>query len=95
MICTVKEGSSIIILVGAKARRLRVDNQDGTTNIPAVTPAAEHLSTLTTLKEVQRNWTRTTGIATTTLAPPFGGLFGLGALAARPPVKKRTRTPVM
>ncbi|CAF0921793.1 unnamed protein product [Adineta steineri] len=54
---------------GVKVRRLKVDNQDGTTNIPPITPAAEHLSTLANLKDVRENFT----IAPTT----FGGLFGI------------------
>jgi len=86
---------------GAKARRVKMDNQDGSTSIPSLTPAAEHLSTLTTLEEVRKKWVRNNGITTTAFAPTLGGLFGRGATAtALPPVpitkkRTRTRTPVM
>lgn len=33
-----------------------MQNQDGTTDIPSLTPEAEHLSTLSTLKEVREKW---------------------------------------
>jgi len=68
-----------------------MDNQDGTTGIPSLTPAAEQLSTLKTLKEVREKWVRYNGVVATTVPPTFGGLFGLGTAAA-PVTKKRTRT---
>ncbi|CAF0781928.1 unnamed protein product [Rotaria sp. Silwood1] len=82
---------------GAKARRLKLNNQDGTTSIPALTPAAEHLSTLKTLKEVREKWVRYTGSVATSVTSTFGGLFGCGTKVAAVPsvpiIKKRsTRT---
>src|SRR5258708_2870312 len=89
------------LFIGAKARRVRMDNQDGTADIPSITPAAEHLSTLTTLKEVREKWTRNNVITVTPIVPTFGGVFGFGTTAAArrsaPTTKKlkrtRTRTP--
>lgn len=84
----------VFLFIGVKSRRLKMDNKDGTTGIPSLTPAAEHLSTLKTLKEVREKWVRNNGITATAVLPTFGGLFGLGATVA-PVTKKRTRTPVM
>jgi hypothetical protein len=86
------------VFIGAKTRRVRMDNQEGAADIPSVTPVAEHLSTLKTLKEVRDKWVRNTGLAT-----PFVGTFGvmpgLGLVATTLPrlgiKKKRTRTPVI
>lgn len=33
-----------------------MENQNGTTDIPALTTEAEHLSTLSTLKEIRDTW---------------------------------------
>jgi hypothetical protein len=85
----------VFLFIGVKTRRLKMDNKDGTTSIPSLTPAAEHLSTLKTLKEVREKWVRNNGITATAVVPPkVGGLFGLGATVA-PVTKKRTRTPIM
>jgi hypothetical protein len=87
-ICKIKQKNDLFIFlfIGVKARRVKIDNKDGGTNIPSVTPAAEHLSTLTTLKEVREKWV-TSGATTT-----FGGLFGLGATAtAFPPATLRKK----
>lgn len=88
--------------IGAKTRRLKMNNQDGTIDIPSITPFAEDLSKLTTLKEVREKWmtsNKTTGRMSTL---PFGGLFGVGTTLTAPILpmltKKRTRTtraPVM
>jgi hypothetical protein len=78
----------LYLFIGAKARRLRMDNQNGTC-VPTLTPAAEHLSTLSTLKEVREKWVYNNNAVAT---PTFGGLFGLGLKRPKP---KRTRTPVM
>ncbi len=89
------------LFIGAKARRVRTDNQNGTTNIPLLTPAAEHLSTLKTLAAVREKWKQNNQTTATHTIPTFGGLFGLGTTAAAVPpapiTKKRTRTrtPVM
>jgi hypothetical protein len=87
------------LFIGVKVRRLRMDNQDGTSSIPSLTLEAEHLSTLKTLEEVRGKWVSNNGTTVTAFAPTVGGLFGLAATAAaRPPLpitKKRTRTPVM
>ncbi|CAF0745038.1 unnamed protein product [Rotaria sordida] len=87
---------------GAKARRLKMNNQDGTTSIPALTPAAEYLSTLRTLKEVREKWADNTKTVATPTTSIFGGLFGCGTTVATVPsapiIKKRstrTRTPVI
>jgi hypothetical protein len=78
-----------------------VDNQDGSTSIPSLTPAAEHLSTLKTLKEVREKWTESNGTTVGFSTLTTGGLFGLGVTpAARPHAKiarkaGRTRAPVM
>jgi len=83
----------IFFYIGAKARRVKIDNKDGGTNIPSVTPAAEHLSTLTTLKEVREKWMSNNGIlATSGATTRFGGLFGLGTTAtAFPPATLRKK----
>ena len=61
---------------GAKAHRLTASKHLGTDGIPAVTPAAEHLSTLSTLKEVRGLWNGTEAAALISFFPPAGGLFG-------------------
>lgn len=72
-----------------------MDNTDGAANIPPITPAAEELSTLTTLKEVREKWKTNTGTTT------FGGLLGFGTTATPlPPAPRgkkatRTRAPIM
>jgi hypothetical protein len=101
-ICVVKQYIYSSLFIGAKVRRLKMENNDGSTSIPALTANAEHLSTLKTLKEIREKWTGSTG---TTFAFPTsttGGLFGLGITpaAARPRARvtkkaKRTPTPVM
>jgi hypothetical protein len=74
-----------------------MDNQNGT-GVPALTPAAEHLSTLSTLKEVRETSVYKNNIVA---APTSGGLFGLGLThpkrsgASIAKKTKRTRTPVM
>ncbi|CAF2941946.1 unnamed protein product [Rotaria sp. Silwood2] len=84
---------------GVKARRVKIDNQNGTTNIPSLTPAAEHLSTLTTLKEVREKWASNKGLPILPTATTFGGLFGVSKTPAPASIltkKKRTRrTPVI
>jgi hypothetical protein len=85
------------LFIGVKARRVKMDNQDGTASIPALTYNAEQLSTLTTLKEVREKWMSYKGMATvpTTTTTTFGGLFGLGKTTGFTPVllkKKRTRS---
>ncbi|UJR37663.1 hypothetical protein I4U23_030359 [Adineta vaga] len=80
---------------GAKARRVKINNQDGSINIPQITPAAEDLSKLTTLKEVREKWT-TSSSKTTLFSTPavgFGGLFGTTATIPTPPAVsfKKTR----
>ncbi|CAF0873128.1 unnamed protein product [Rotaria sordida] len=83
---------------GVKARRLKIDNQNGTTNIPSLTLTAEQLSTLTTLKEVREKWIANKGllIAPPTTTTTFGGLFGVSTTptsASTLTKRKRTRTP--
>ena len=68
-----------------------MDNQNGTTDIPAVTPAAEHLSTLTTLAEVRDKWVKNNSVAVPVF-PVVGGLFGLGTTLGKhssPAMKKK------
>ncbi len=74
-----------------------MDNPDGTTSIPSLTPAAEHLSTLKTLKEVKEKWTENSGTTVTFPTLTTGPLFGLGKRAAARPRATLTkkRTPVM
>ncbi len=73
-----------------------MDNQNGTSDIPALTPAAEHLSTLTTLKEVREKWVRNNTTVAPFGMPTLGGLFGTFATPPKPSsasiTKKRTRT---
>ncbi|CAF3955099.1 unnamed protein product [Rotaria sp. Silwood2] len=61
---------------GAKARRLKMNNHDGTTSIPAITPNAEYLSTLGTLKEIGIKWIYKTKTIATPVVPVLEGLFG-------------------
>ncbi|CAF3601678.1 unnamed protein product [Rotaria sp. Silwood1] len=80
---------------GVTARRLKLDNQNGTKNIPSLTPAAEQLSTLTTLKEVREKWVPNTGLSTASTTTTFGGLFGVSKTPTPASIltkKKRTRT---
>ena len=78
-----------------------MDNSNGTTAIPSVTPAAEHLSTLSTLKEVREKWSSKTRSGTTPTPAFIGGLFGASTKLGIPlpkSIKKtrtRTKTPVM
>ncbi|CAF4819612.1 unnamed protein product, partial [Rotaria magnacalcarata] len=53
---------------GVKARRVKMDNPDGTKNIPSLTPTAEYLSTLTTLTEVRDKWVANKAIPTAPFA---------------------------
>ena len=87
----------IVIYIGAKARRLKMDNQDGTASIPALTREAEHLSTLATLKEIREQWAHRNGTAGSSIAPLTGGLFGgltkVRAVPTVPATKRRACTP--
>jgi hypothetical protein len=76
-----------------------MDNQDGAADIPSVTPVAEHLSTLKTLKEVRDKWVRNKAAPFVGGFGGFGGLPGMTIAAATRPrlgiKKKPTRTPVV
>ncbi|CAF4384967.1 unnamed protein product [Rotaria socialis] len=84
---------------GVKARRVKMDNQDGTKSIPSLTPTAEYLSTLTTLKEVRDKWVANKSIPTAPVAPTlFGGIFGASKTPAPTSIrtkKARVRTRVI
>lgn len=90
-------------MIGATARRVKIGNQTGASNIPALTPAAEELSKLTTLEEVRQQWKRFNGPAVVAATSTSGGLFGLGlglgrkakAPAARSRPTKRAAAPVV
>jgi len=82
---------------GATARRVKMTNSDGTDAIPALTPAAEELSKLNNLKEVQGKWTRNNTVPMSI----FGGgsLFGttttttgLGLGLVKRPILRAKRT---
>ena len=78
-----------------------MENNDGSTSIPALTANAEELSTLKTLKEIREKWA--VNAPTAVVFPTFatGGLFGLGKTLARGPrvrplkKAKRTAAPVV
>lgn len=77
-----------------------MDSGSGATDIPSLTPAAEHLSTLTTLKEVREKWASSRGVILPTTITPTEGLFGrgLGKATRYAPrmIKKRiASTPLM
>ena len=91
-------------MIGATARRVKVGDQTGASNIPALTPTAAELSKLTTLEEVRQQWKRFNGPAVVAATSTSGGLFGRGlglgrkskASAARPrPAKKAATLAVM
>lgn len=67
-----------------------MNSNDGTSNIPAITPVAEELSKLKTLAEIREKWTPSTGTAVTFPTLPVTGLFGLGKVTAP---RRRTALP--
>lgn len=72
---------------GATARRVKMATTNGTSDIPAITPVAEELSKLKTLKEFREKWSPNTAATTSLFTPPVGGLFGLGKV---PTPRRRT-----
>ncbi len=86
---------------GAKARRLKMDNEVGEAGIPALTPVAEHLATLKTLKEVREEWKANKTKITAPTLPPSAGLFSSSTITSLFPsvpvrVKRpRSHTPAM
>lgn len=67
---------------GATARRVKMHGTNGTSDIPPITPAAEELSKLKTLKEIREKWSNTVATNNYLFTPPTGGLFGLGTITA-------------
>lgn len=73
-----------MLYIGAKVRRLKMGNQDGTTDIPKLTPEAEHLSTLSTLKEIREIWKPNA----MSIGGPFGSTLAPPLTLGKPSVRK-------
>ena len=75
----VEQTSMVFVsMIGATARRVKIGDQTGASNIPALTSTAEELSKLTTLDEVRLQWKRFNGPAVVAATSTSGGFFGLG-----------------